>query len=456
MQPILLAIDKLTVRFGGLWALQNIDLNIRKGEVLGVIGPNGAGKTTLFNVISGIYTPSSGQIQFQDAPLSRPMRPWHVLTMFWVALLCACFALLLASNLDRLWTVVIKQNVRQTAMGQSLPFEIPKAWQAFKTYMRAEPHAEQRMGRFHVVSFDGKTTFASTRDAQQVARLVQDARLKTQDDAAAVRRTRGTVFVGAFLLACSACAFVWRQNIRTCSWIARQGIARTFQNNRLFNNMTVIQNVQVGLDQRLQQQSYQGWVLFAGLYGVWCGSVLAWRFQWLPESVIFAGILTVGLGLGACCVLWLRWRAFTPAQQQLEQLCIQKATELLDFVGLLDCQDVQAAQLSYGHQKRLEIARALASLPQLILLDEPAAGMNHTETAELMALIQRIRERGIAVMLIEHDMKLVMGISDRVAVLEYGRKIAEGTPEQIRSDARVIAAYLGEEELPETLNLASI
>ena len=125
----------------------------------------------------------------------------------------------------------------------------------------------------------------------------------------------------------------------------------------------------------------------------------------------------------------------------------RRAFDLLKFVDLADSAADAARSLPYGHQRRLEIARALATRPRLILLDEPAAGMNPAESAELMRLIRRIRESGVTVVLIEHDMKVVMGISDRIAVLQYGKKIAEGTPEAIRNDPVCIAAYLGTEDL---------
>ncbi len=204
------------------------------------------------------------------------------------------------------------------------------------------------------------------------------------------------LLAGAFIGTCASWT-LWDSARRSPEVVMRKGLARTFQNIRTFPKMTVIENVLVGMHPNLK-----------------------------------ASITGDALGL--------------PGSRREQRRAIGRAEDVLALVHLSDLRDVPAAKLSYGHQRRLEIARALASEPRLILLDEPAAGMNPSEAEELIEIIRGIKSRGVAVLLIEHHMNVVMGISDRIVVLDYGEKIAEGTPDEIRANPDVIAAYLGAEK----------
>ncbi|WP_299537895.1 high-affinity branched-chain amino acid ABC transporter ATP-binding protein LivG [uncultured Herbaspirillum sp.] len=251
----MLEVSNLSMRFGGLLAVDGVSLAVQEREVFAIIGPNGAGKTTVFNCISGFYQPTSGEIALDGVSIAR--QPSHQ--------------------------------------------------------------------------------------------------------------------------------------------VAQQGLVRTFQNIRLFKSMTVVENLLVAQHQQV-------------------------------NTNLLSGLLK------------------TPSYRKSEQEALQRAAYWLDQLGLTALANREAGTLSYGLQRRVEIARCMITKPRLLLLDEPAAGLNPQEKQELSQLIDRLRrEHGVAVLLIEHDMSLIMGISDRILVMEHGKPIVTGTPEQVRSDERVIKAYLGEE-----------
>lgn len=332
------------VRFGGLVAVQGVSFTAQKGEIFAVIGPNGAGKTTLFNAVTGIYPPSEGHVELMGAEQVAPLT-WRERLRFAAGFIAVGAGTAGAVNVVELW---------QAAVIDHYIYLQPFPWAASASALVG---AVGRLGLWGGV----------------------------------------LPFLVGGALGAGAMWVHWSRARRSPDHIARTGVARTFQNIRLFNELSLVQNVLVGMDSRMR-----------------------------------TGFLSA----------LLRLPRFHRERREFDA----EARDLLAFVGLGERAHEAAGALPYGLRRRLEIARALAGRPSLILLDEPAAGMNPTEVGGLMALIRRVRDRGVTVVLIEHHMKLVMGVSDRIHVLQYGKTIAEGTPDEIRANPKCIEAYLGSEE----------
>ncbi len=457
----LLQIEQLTLRFGGLTAVSAVDLQVQPGEIAAVIGPNGAGKTSLFNAITGIYEPTSGTVRLGGQDMVARLTGAQLAQQLLAGLALGVLALLMAAGLDGLWAATIKQqNPQEFSIAQALSDGI--------SYLQAQPRVEARMGRFMAVSFDGQIPLGSAPTREKAQQLRDDVARGLEKGppyanpqlpqiaaaAATARIVRWLALVVGALLGAAGTHAVWRRQRRTPTSVARLGVARTFQNIRLFHNMTVLENVLVAMDRHLSHSLPWWHASRRGLF-LQLSVIIAFlvvltastRAMPAADVGVVGSFALLGFLLSSAALLVQvgRRKAFSPADLQLEQLARSKAMELLAFVGL----DARAGDLSrnlpYGDQRRLEIARALATEPRLLLLDEPAAGMNPSESVALMQLIRQIKGRGVTVLLIEHHMRVVMGISDRITVLVHGKRIAEGTPEEIRNNPKVIEAYLGTE-----------
>jgi ABC-type branched-subunit amino acid transport system ATPase component len=387
MDP-LLKVKNLSKSFGGLLALKEITLKVEPQQIVGIIGPNGAGKTTFFNCLSCLYHPTGGQIEFKNIHLASRISN---ITKKRIRIFALIFLLMGLIRLPLFWSFFLPQTFFKVELFLLGLFVLSIRFLLVRGLLRHEIWAWGLMFIFLLSDLCFALWFITLNNPSDVLVLTPMPLYYFSGPWGVAAGLFSLYFMGMLCTGKVRRIYGFQTSPDA---VCRMGIARTFQNIRLFFNLSVLDNVKIGRHGRMHS------------------------------------------GLGKTLFR-------TRFQQEEESTAEKKGLQFLRFVGLEHRAFDLADTLAYGEQRRLEIARALASGPKLLLLDEPAAGMNAKESEELIHLVQKIRENGIAVLIIEHDMKVMMNLADYIYVFDYGRLIAEGKPDAVRENGKVIKAYLG-------------